>query len=379
MLHPIPFFMPQIGEEEIEAVTQVMRTGQLVGGKETAAFEKEFAEFLSMPPAHAVSVNSATAGLHLCLVALGVGPGDDVLVPTVTFSATAEVVERVGARPILVDIEPDSYCMSPDDAQRKITSNTKAIMPVHHSGRACDMRNIWNLAQKHALFVIEDAAHAFPTRYEGKLVGALESDATVFSFYANKTMTTGDGGMIVSRRKQIADTCRKLRWHGIRKGSQEEILSGNLYDVEISGYKYNMTEMEAAMGRIQLRKVEFFAMQRRDHVSYYRSKIRDPNIAFPAAPDDENAHPWHVLTICFKGGDAFARRNRAIALLSETQIGFSVHYRPLHQHSHWQKSIPRGHAFPVADEFYKGALSLPLYPNMSRADIDRVCAILKMV
>jgi dTDP-4-amino-4,6-dideoxygalactose transaminase len=379
IIKPIPFFTPDIGEHEIEAVTRVLKSGRLVYGPEVEAFEAEFSGYLQIATETAVSVSSATAGLHLCLAAMGIGPGDEVIVPTLTFSATAEVVERVGAIPIFVDIDLETFCISIEDTKNKITDSTKVIIPVHHSGRACKMYELHKIANDKNIAVIEDAAHALPSTYNGSKIGTLLSNATVFSFYANKTMTTGDGGMIITAHHDLANFCRRLRTHGIRPATKEEISNGILYDIETSGYKYNLTELGAAIGRIQLRKIDSMANQRRAHVERYCQNLISLPLILPDVSEDKNSHAWHLFIVRFVGGDARALRNKAISIFQQEHIGFSIHYRPLHQHSHWRKIIPSKQTFPMADTFYDSALSLPLYPGMTDENIDRVCAALAKV
>lgn len=374
----IPFIRPTIDDEEIREVTRVLKSGILVGGQETVDFEAEFSDYLGVSPESAVSVSSATAGLHLCLVAMGIGPGDEVIVPTLTFSSTAEVVECVGATPILVDIDMDTFCLNLSEVKRMINENTKAIIPVHHSGRACDMGQLYELVHERGIKIIEDAAHAFSGKYKGKKIGTLKSDATVFSFYPNKTMTTGDGGMIISQNKHITQACRKYRIHGIRFGTPHEIEKGNLYDVETVGFKYNMTDIGAAIGRAQLKKVDLMRRKRLKHVKRYMSLLEQLPIILPLVSNEiyEN-HSWHLFTIRFRGSEANSIRNMVISLFQKEQIGFGIHYRPLHHHSHWKKNILENQTFKAANLFFESSLSLPLYPNMKDEAVDRVCKVIE--
>ena len=256
----LPFALPDIGDEEIAAVLDCLRSGWITTGPRTRQFEHDFAAYLG-GAGHAIAVNSATAGLHLALEALGIGPGDEVIVPTMTFTATAEVVRYLGAHPVLVDADPDTLNLDLAAAEAAIGPRTRAIIPVHYAGLACDMARVLALAAAHKLKVVEDAAHAFPTLYQGRLVGTLGSDATVFSFYANKTMTTGEGGMIVTRDADLARRVRLMRIHGISQDAFERYTSTTpawFYEVVAAGFKYNLTDLAAAIGIEQLRKIDGF-------------------------------------------------------------------------------------------------------------------------
>lgn len=377
-MQPLPFFKPSIGQREIDAVTRVLQSGMLTGGSEVAAFEREFLAYLgASADLQAVAVGSATAGLHLCLHALGIKPGDEVIVPTLTFTATAEVVERMGAVPVFCDIEPDTFCMDPVHMQALITPRTRAVMPVHHSGRPARMQEIFAIARASKLLVIEDAAHALPARHNGQLIGTLQSDATVFSFYANKTITTGDGGMIVTRDKAMAERCAALRLHGIYRGSVEDVQAGILYDVKEAGYKYNMTDMAAALGRVQLTRCDEFYSQRKSLVTAYRTALQNMPLLLPA-DEGEDESAWHLFIIRFTGEQANHLRALAIKAFQQAGIGFSIHYRPLHQHSHWRNASAPA-ACPQSDLFFATSLSLPLYPGMTEADIHRVADTLEKV
>ncbi len=252
----LPFARPDITEAEIEAVAETMRSGWLTTGPNATAFEREFAEFLGTD-AHAVAVNSATAGLHLAFEAIGVGPGDEVLVPTWTFTATAEAVRYLGGDPVLVDVDPATLCIDLADAARKVTDRTVAVAPVHYAGLAVPNAALTAFAARHGLRVVEDAAHAFPTVNEGTLIGAHGHAATVYSFYATKTMTTGEGGMVLTPDPELAARMRTMRLHGINRDVFDRYSSTRPswhYDVVAPGYKYNLTDTAAAMGRVQLRR-----------------------------------------------------------------------------------------------------------------------------
>ncbi|HHQ4556116.1 TPA: DegT/DnrJ/EryC1/StrS family aminotransferase, partial [Aeromonas veronii] len=241
----LPFALPEIGEEEINEVVDSLRTGWVTTGPKAKRFEQDFSRFLGKEGLESISVNSATSGLHLALEAIGVGPGDEVIVPTYTFTATAEIVRYLGATPIIVDVDPLTFNMTVTNFEKAISNKTKAVVPVHFAGLACDMDPILNIAKARGIKVIEDAAHALPTYYKGKLIGTLDSDVTVFSFYANKTMTTGEGGMVVTANPEIAKRCKIMRLHGISRDAFDRYTSTKpswSYEVVAPGYKYNLPD-----------------------------------------------------------------------------------------------------------------------------------------
>ncbi|NHZ39318.1 DegT/DnrJ/EryC1/StrS family aminotransferase [Massilia aquatica] len=370
----LPFALPDIGDEEIAAVVDCLRSGWVTTGPRTRQFEHAFAAYLG-GKVEAISVNSATAGLHLALEALGIGPGDEVIVPTLTFTATAEVVRYLGAHPILVDADPDTLNLSLTAVEAAIGPRTRAIIPVHYAGLACDMDGILALAAAYGLKVVEDAAHAFPTLYKGRLVGTLASDATVFSFYANKTMTTGEGGMVVTRDASVARRVRLMRIHGISQDAFERYTSRTpawFYDVVAAGYKYNLTDLASAMGIEQLRKIDRFLVRREQLAHAYNSGLQGLPLRLPPAPAPGSSHAWHLYVVRLHAG-ARLGRDELIARLAEGGIGTSVHFIPLHRHPFWRDSCRLGpEQFPVAEASFACMLSLPLYTRMSDADQQRI-------
>ena len=370
----LPFALPDIGEEEIAAVVECLRSGWVTTGPRTRQFEFEFAAYLG-GEVETVSVNSATAGLHLALEALGIGPGDEVIVPTLTFTATAEVVRYLGAQPVFVDSDPVTLNMDLAALEAAIGPHTRAIVPVHYAGLACDMDGILDLARTYGLRVVEDAAHAFPTRYKGQLVGTLESDITVFSFYANKTMTTGEGGMVVTRDARLASRIRIMRIHGISADAFQRYTSRTpawFYEVVAAGFKYNLTDLASSMGSAQLRKIDGF-LQRRIHLAArYDSALAELPLRLPAGADGASTHAWHLYVVRLTP-EAKIGRDELISKLSERGIGTSVHFIPLHRQPVWRDSCRlTPEQFPVAEAAYQSMLSLPLYTKMSDADQQRV-------
>ena len=373
-LPTVPFFKPALGDAEIEAVVDVMRSGWLTTGPGVRAFEKAFSEMLG-PGIEAVAINSATAGLHLALEACGVGPGHEVLVPTLTFTATAEVVHHLGAKAILVDVDPLTLTIDLDAASRVVTKRTRAIMPVHFAGRGCPMGRVWDFARRHDLHVVEDAAHALPTRSEGLLIGAGQSAACVFSFYANKTLTTGEGGMLTTRDAAIAARARTMRCHGLDRDAFDRFRRNGAawsYDVIEPGFKYNLTDIAAAIGIVQLKRAFALQAARQRVAETYLACLSDLPLDLPAPAEPDDLHAWHIFPVRIRES-AGIDRDAVIDALAMRGIGSSVHYRPLHQMTHWSQSgAVGGRTFPAADRYFSGALSLPLYPDMSTFDTARV-------
>ncbi len=374
----LPFALPDIGDEEIRAVSACLRSGWVTTGPVTRDFEQEFRAYLG-GDVETISVNSATAGLHLALESVGIGPGDEVIVPTMTFTATAEVVRYLGARPVFVDVDPDTLNISPAAIAAAITPRTRAVMPVHYSGLACDMDAILDLAARHGLRVIDDAAHAFPTRLDGKLVGTLGSDITVFSFYANKTMTTGEGGMVVTRDAELAGRMRTMRLHGISRDAFDRYTSrvpSWFYEVVAAGFKYNLTDIASAIGIEQLRKIDRFQQRRTWLAQRYDEALAGLPLQLPVHPMLGSTHAWHLYVVRLQQ-DAGIGRDELIGELAERGIGTSVHFIPLHRQPYWRDSYSlKPEAFPVAEASFESMLTLPLYTRMLDSDQDRVIAAL---
>ena len=376
----LPFALPEIGEEEIAEVADSLRSGWLTTGPKTKRFETEFAEFLGDAGLQCMAVNSATAGLHLALEAMGIGPGDEVITTTHTFTASAEVVRYLGAHPVLVDVDADTLCISVDAVRRAITPKTKAIIPVHFGGRAADMTGILQLAREHGLKVMEDAAHALPCTHAGQTIGTLASDATVFSFYANKTMTTGEGGMVVTRDAALAQRVKTMRLHGIDRDAFARFntnVPAWRYDVVAPGFKYNMTDVAAAIGLHQLKKAVGFA-QRRAHIAQvYDEAFAELDLVLPPKPLAGDVHSWHLYVIEL-GESVAIGRDAFIERMFAQGIGMSVHYIPLHQLSYWKSEYDLSAAdFPASEAAYLRCASLPIYSRMSDADVQRVVAAVR--
>lgn len=377
----IPFARPDISEAEVSAVTHAMRSGWVTTGPETRAFELEFGDFLG-GGLMCIAVNSATAGLHLALEAMGIGPGDEVIAPTLTFTATTEVIRYLGADPVLVDCDPVTLNIDASKIENAITPRTKAIMPVHYGGLSCDMDAIFAIARKHNLRVLEDAAHALPASWKGTLVGQLPSDATVFSFYANKTMTTGEGGMVVTRDEALAERMKVMRLHGINRDAFDRFTSkvpAWYYEIVAPGFKYNMTDMAGSMGRVQLKRLPAFLLRRQALAARYLETLKDLPLILPADAWAGDTHSWHLFVLRLSDA-AKVTRDEVIQRLSDAGIGTSVHYVPLHRQPYWRDAYNLTPAmFPEAEKAYQHMFSIPLFTAMSDSDQERVILALRQI
>ncbi|MCI1190570.1 DegT/DnrJ/EryC1/StrS family aminotransferase [Calidifontimicrobium sp. SYSU G02091] len=371
----LPFARPEIGDEEIAAVVETLRSGWLTTGPQAQRFEAEFAAWLGDASLHCVAVNSATAGLHLALEAAGVGPGDEVITTTHTFTATAEVARYLGADVKLVDIDATTLNIAPAAVEAAIGPRTKAIVPVHFGGLAAEMPALLAIARRHGLKVIEDAAHALPTTCGGALVGTLASDATVFSFYANKTITTGEGGMLVTRDDALAKRARVMRLHGISRDAFDRFTAktpGWYYEIVAPGFKYNLTDLAAAIGRVQLTKAHAFQQRRARIAARYDAGFAGLPVVTPPHAKPGDTHAWHLYVLRL-ADDAPIGRDALIERLFAAGIGCSVHYIPLHRQPYWRERYGLADAmFPASQRAYERSLSLPIYPAMTDADVDRV-------
>ena len=380
----MPFALPEIGEEEIQEVANCLRSGWLTTGPKTRQFETDFEAMLNAAgggvsagnqPVQAIAVNSATAGLHLALEAIGIGPGDEVIVPTHTFTATAEVVRYLGADPVFVDVLPGSLNIDPALVRAAVTHKTKAIMPVHFAGLAADMSAIVSIAQEHGLKVVEDAAHALPCVVDGVAVGNLQTDAAVFSFYANKTITTGEGGMVVSRNPEIIKRCKTMRLHGINRDVFDRFTSKApswYYEIVAPGFKYNLTDLASAMGIHQLKKAELFRTKRQAIVDQYNAAFKNLPVVLPQGAATNGLHSWHLYVLRLSD-ECPLTRDQFVEALYAQGIGCSVHYIPLHLQPYWRDTYKlKIEHFPVSQKAYERMVSIPLYSKMTQSEIDRV-------
>lgn len=376
----LPFALPDIGDDEIAEVVDTLRSGWVTTGPKTRRFEEDFAAWLGDPSLHALAVNSATAGLHLALEALGIGPGDEVITTTHTFTATAEVVRYLGADVVLVDIDPATLCIDVDAVERAITPRTKAVIPVHYAGLAADMARLIPMARRHGLKIVEDAAHALPTTSGGRLVGTLDSDATVFSFYANKTITTGEGGMVVVRDDALAKRIKVMRLHGISRDAFDRFTAkvpSWYYEIVAPGFKYNLTDIAAALGIHQLRRAREFQARREAVAMAYQRELDGLPLVPPPGPRNGDVHSWHLYVVRL-ADEAKIGRDAFIEQLFAAGIGCSVHYVPLHLMPYWRDRYAlRPEQFPHSQHAYERLVSLPMYSRMTEADVARVGAAVR--
>jgi dTDP-4-amino-4,6-dideoxygalactose transaminase len=366
----LPFALPEIGDAEIAEVVDTLKSGWVTTGPKAKRFEAAFTEFLGDASLESIAVNSATAGLHLALEALGIGPGDEVITTTHTFTATAEVVRYLGADVVLVDIDPATLNIDPKAIEAAITPRTKCILPVHYGGLAADMPAILEIARRHGLKVVEDAAHALPTLCAGALVGTLQSDITVFSFYANKTMTTGEGGMIVTRDAELAKRMKVMRLHGMSRDAFDRFTAtvpSWYYEIVAPGFKYNLTDIAASLGLQQLKRIDAFQARRIELATLLNAGLAGLSLILPPM------HSWHLYVVRLTD-DAKVSRDAFIERLFASGIGVSVHYIPLHLQPYWRDRYAlRPEQFPHSQHAFERMVTLPLYTRMTDADAARVC------
>lgn len=373
------FGAPQILEEEICEVVDTLRSGWIGTGPKVKKFERMFAEYIGAK--HAVALSSCTAGLELALEVVGVGPGDEVITTPLTFSATANVIVHRGAKPIFADVELPSMNIDPNEIERRITPRTKAIIPVHFAGRPCRMDEIMDIARRHGLFVIEDAAHAIEAWYKGRKIGTI-GDITCFSFYATKNLTTAEGGMITTEDEGWAEEIRIKSLHGISKDAWRRYTEEGFqpYDTLYAGYKFNMTDIQASLGIHQLKRIEENLRIRERIWRRYNEAFADlPEIITPAE-EEGIRHARHLYTILLDLDRLKVDRNRFIELLKAENIGAGVHYIALHLHSFYRKSFgyKRGD-FPNAEYVSDRTVSLPLSPRMTDQDVEDVIRAVRKV
>ncbi len=378
----LPFALPELGDEEIAEVVDTLKSGWITTGPKTRRFEADFSAYLGDPSLQSMAVNSATAGLHLALEALGIGPGDEVITTTHTFTATAEVVRYLGADVVLVDIDPNTLCIDVAAIEAVITPRTKAVVPVHYAGLSADMPALLALAARHGLKVVEDAAHALPTTSAGQLVGTLASDITVFSFYANKTITTGEGGMVVTRDAALAERIKVMRLHGMSRDAFDRFTAtvpSWYYEIIAPGFKYNLTDIASALGIHQLKRLPGFAERREQIAQRFNEAFAALPVITPPQPAAGDRHAWHLYVLRL-GDDAPIGRDAFIERLYAAGIGCSVHYIPLHLQPYWRDRYQLTPAqFPHSQKAYERMVSLPLYTKMSDADVARVIDTVRSV
>jgi len=375
----LPFSPPTISEEEIAAVADTLRSDWITTGPKTKRFESEFAHYLGAESA--LALNSCTAGLHLALVALDIGPGDEVITTPMTFCSSVNVIEHVGARPVLADIEPETLAIDPARVAEAITPRTRAIMPVHYAGHPADMGPLVELARQHGLYLIEDAAHALPATYHGQRIGTI-GDLTAFSFYATKNLTTAEGGMLTGA-PELIEHARVLSLHGMSRDAWKRYDANGswYYEVVAPGFKYNMTDIQAAIGLVQLQRLETMQQRRREIVAQYNAAFGSLDaLQIPTErPGAESA--WHLYVLRLHLDRLTIDRARFIEELRARNIGTSVHFIPIHLHPYYRDKY--GFApddFPVAYGEYQRLISLPLHPGLTDEDVqDVIAAVIDVV
>jgi dTDP-4-amino-4,6-dideoxygalactose transaminase len=369
----IPFHRPSIGQEELQAMREVLESRWLTTGPVTQRFEREFAAFVGCK--YAVAVNSCTAALHLALDAAGITSGDEVLVPSYTFAATAEVVVYLGARPVLCDSLSGGFNIDPADAARRISPKTRAIIAVHIAGEPCDLQALSRLAERHSIHLIEDAAHALPATYAGRRIGSI-SELTAFSFYATKTITTAEGGMLTTNDEDYARRASTMRLHGISGDAWKRYTNHGswYYEVVDAGYKSNMPDLLAALGLAQLKKAETFHQRRREIADQYLQRLsRIEEFEMPSVGNGNTTHSWHLFILRLRLKMLAIGRDDLVHRLKQAGIGTSVHFIPLHLHPYYRNRYGYSSGdFPHAEDAFARCISLPIYPDMSDADVNRV-------
>lgn len=375
----LPFSPPTVGEQEVAAVTEVLRSAWITTGPKTRQFEQEFTGYLNAPSA--LALNSCTAALHTALVTLGIGPGDEVITTPMTFTASANVIEHVGARPVFVDVEPDTLNIDPAAIERAISARTRAILPVHYSGHPVELNAIMSIANERGLHVVEDAAHGLPAKYNGKYIGESENP-TAFSFYATKNLTTGEGGMLTGTT-EFLEKARIISLHGMSRDAWKRYDKGGSwhYDVVLPGFKYNMTDIQAAIGLVQLRRLKDFQARRCQIVKAYNASFSKLETLQTPSNRPYVEHAWHLYVLRLNVGQLTIERDSFIEELRRRNIGTSVHFIPVHMHPYYRDKYGyKPTDFPIAFENYKRIVSLPLHPGLTDADIqDVVTAVLDIV
>lgn len=367
----LDFSPPSIGDEEVAEVVDTLRSRWITTGPKTRDFEARFASQVGCRATLAVS--SATDALQVGLAALGIGPGDEVITTTLTFCSTVHVIERLGATPILVDVVPDTLCIDPIQVARAITPKTKALLPVHLYGHPCDMDPLLELASSFELAILEDAAHALPTRYKGRMVGTIGT-ATAFSFYATKNLTTGEGGMLTGD-PELIDRARLWSLHGMSRDAYKRYTAEGswFYEVLVPGFKCNMTDIQASIGLQQLKKLGRFHSRRKQIVAQYDAAFKPfPELQVPTERSDAES-AWHIYALRLHPDQLRITRNAFIDQLRHRNIGASVHFIPIHLHDYYRRKYKfHPEDFPVAWREFQRLVSLPLHPGLSDNDVNDV-------
>lgn len=373
------FGQPLIGEEEIDAVVETLRSGWISTGAKSVLFAKNFREYVKND--FSVATNSCTSALHLSLAACGIGPGDEVITTPMTFAATVNVIVHLGATPVFADIQDSWFNINPEEIEKKITSKTKAIIPVHFAGLACDMDAIMQIAKKHNLFVIEDAAHAAGTEYKGRRIGSI-GDFTCFSFYVTKNLTTAEGGMVTTRHEEKSKMIQRMGLHGLDLDAWQRYSHRGFkhYEIIYPGYKYNMTDVAAALGLVQLGKLDDFIDVRTKYAMRFEKELSSLSPIIIPSYHSDGRHAWHLYPIIIRPDSLKINRDDFIEALHRENIGSGIHYRAIHFQQYYRErfSFKRGD-FPNAEFISDNVVSLPLSPKMTDKDVDDTIEAVKKV
>lgn len=375
----LSFNPPAIGEEEITEVVDTLRSDWITRGPKTKRFEEDFAKFIGAPGA--LGLNSWTSAGHTMLVTSGIKPGDEVVTTPMTFCASVNIIEHVGAKPVLVDVEPDTLNIDPTKLEAAITPHTKMIIPVHFAGHPVDLDPIFDMAKKHNLIVFEDAAHAMPAKYKGTMIGA-HGNPVAYSFYATKNLTTAEGGMLVADLA-LLDRARVVSLHGMSRNAADRYAQGGswFYEVELPGFKYNMTDLQASLGLVQLRRLEERQRRRREIVARYNAAFGESDALEIPVERKEVEHAWHLYVLRLRTDALEIGRDQFINELTARNIGTSVHFIPVHIHPYYRNKYGfKPEDFPVAFSNYQRMLSLPLHPRLTDVEVnDVIGAVLEVV
>lgn len=376
----ISFHSYSISENEKRELLDTLDSGWITTGSKTKRFEDQFAKYVKAK--YAIGVSSGTAALHLSLLALGIGKGDEVITTPLTFVATVNAIRYVGARPVFADVEPETLNINPQQIMKKINKKTKAIIPVHYAGQPCKMEEITKIANKNGLFIIEDAAHAIEAKSNGRKIGSI-SDLTCFSFHPIKNITTGEGGMITTNNKKLSDRLRIYSWHGLDKEAQNRYKKGQFkyYDMFYLGYKYNMTDIQASLGIHQLKKIDAFWGRRKRYSEIYDSILKGhPNILTLPSARKGDKNSYHLYPIRVKTENLTIARDEVINRIQKKNIGVSVHFQCVHLFSFYKKCLnyPLG-SFPIAEYASERLISLPLYPKLTEEEVVYVAKTTKQI
>ncbi len=376
----LPFARPSIGSDDIDRVVATLRSGWLTVGPRTLEFEDAVASYVGVKKACAV--HSCTAGLHLSMVALGLAPGDEVILPALNFAAAPNMVIHMGATPVLVDVDPDSLNVTAEIIESAITERTKLVIPVHFAGRPCPMDEILELARSRKIKVLSDGAHAIGTKYRNHSIGSM-ADATSFSFYVTKGITTGEGGIVASPDGALIDRVKRLSLHGMSSDAWRRYSDRGpwYYEILEPGYKYNMNDIQAALGLCQMERVDDFRDARARLAAVYGEGFAEIDAVLTPDDYDEGVHAWHLYPIQIDLDSLTINRDRFILNLIEEGIGVSVHFIPLHYHPYYRECLDHDPgAFPVTEAYFERAVSLPIYPSMTEDDArDAIRAIVKLL